>query len=251
MGGMRFWVHNGVLEPFLEKIPLKADVEDGHFKNGSARLVTGNLGTEVKWNVNSPCVSSLFTVIQWLPTVKPPYILRFFATGWFEEIYHDHADAINRVEQILARGDRHFTSRVFIEQRSPNTKTIPDIIKQALRGDKIADEYSVDCSYDPINHLFKVERIGPQSAIGRVWGTYPSSYPCQSAGSFGDPVSASYEDVMRTGKPRYDHVVAALRLPDNAVHWVPYQRVVLPYSRNGQSGVAVLAQISRVDIQVL
>jgi hypothetical protein len=251
MRGRRYWVHNGEIEPAFAGADLKPEDEDNFLKTGSVRLTTGDLGTEIKWVVNSPCFASLFKTIQWLPSVKAPYILRFFAIGWFEEVYRGPEAAMKRVEHVLARGDRHFTSRVFIEQRSPEESSMSSVLQSALQGQKAADDYAVDCSFDPDSHLFKVERIGPQSAIGRVWGTYPTSFPCQVEGSFGDPVNATYEDVLRTGKPRYDHVLAALRLPDNALHWVPYQRVVVPNKFNNKSGVVVFAQITRVDIQVL
>jgi hypothetical protein len=85
-----------------------------------------------------------------------------------------------------------------------------------------------------------------------VWGTFTSSPPCQSAGSYGNSVNATYEDVLRSDKPRYDHVLAALRLPDNALHWVLHHRVVLPrLESNGVRRVRVISQIARVDIRVL
>jgi hypothetical protein len=251
MRGRRFWVHNGNMEPSFGGAASQPEDEDQLLKSGSVRLTTGDLGTEVKWEVNSPCFSSLFRAMQWLPTVKPPYILRFFAIGWFEEVCQSTEAAVKRIEQVLARGDRYFTSRVFIEQHSPEERAMPEVLQSAIHGYNLAEEYAVYCSFDPDSHLFKVERIGSQSAIGRVWGTFPTSYPCQVEGSFGDPVNATYEDVLRTGKPRYDHVLAALRLPDNALHWVPYQRVVMPQSTGAKNGVVVFAQISKVDIQVL
>jgi hypothetical protein len=51
---------------------MTADIaakEDQFYQEGSVRLTTGDLGTEVKWVVNSPCVSSLFKAMQWLPSV--------------------------------------------------------------------------------------------------------------------------------------------------------------------------------------
>ena len=251
MRGRRFWVHHGSIEPALGERPLKPQDDDRLLSSGGVRLTTGDLGTEIKWEVASPCVASLFAAIQWLPTVKPPYILRFLAVGWFEEVCHTPEAAIKRIEQVLARGDRHFTSRVFIEQHSPEPSSMPEVLQGAIQGHNLAEDYAVDCSFDPDSHLFKVERIGPQSAIGRVWGTFPTSYPCQIEGSFGNPVNATYQEVLQTGKARYDHVLAALRLPDNAVHWVPYQRVVVPRTIGRKHGVVVFAQITKVDIEVL
>jgi hypothetical protein len=252
MRGQRYWVHHGKLEHLVGNALPGAEEEDRYLQSGSVRLTTGDLGTEIKWIVNSPCVTSLFKAMQWLSSVKPPFILRFFAVGWFEEVYRDPLAAVNRMDQVLARGDRHFTSRVFIKEAKADSNLLPDVLREALSGQDIAEEYAVDCAYDEHSHLFKVERVGAKSAIGRVWGTYTSSFPCQSVGSYGDPVNATYEEVLKTNRPRYDHVLAALRLPDNALHWVPYHRIVIPRrNEKGESGVSVVSQIARVDIRVL
>jgi hypothetical protein len=252
MRGQRTWVHFGILEPISTLNSDTPQEEDAFFKAGSIRLTTGDLGTEVKWVVNSPCVTSLFKAIQWIESARAPFILRFFAVGWFEEVYREPRAAIRRIEQVLARGDRHFTGRVFIKESSENAASIPDVMKDALLGQGVSPEYSVDCTLDENCNMFRVERVGPKSAIGRVWGTITSSHPCQSAGSYGDPVNETYADVLKSNRPRYDHVLAALRLPDNALHWVPYHRVVFPRrNAKGEIGVVVVSQIAKVDIQVL
>jgi hypothetical protein len=252
MRGQRFWVHHGKIEPQAVFSQQKIDQEDAWFRSGGVRLTTGDLGTEVKWVVNSPCVTSLLNAMQWLNSVRAPIILRFFAVGWFEEVYREAASAAKRIEQVLARGDRHFTSRVFIREADQNSTTLPSVLLQAIKSRDISQDYSVDCTFDENSNMFRVERVGAKSAIGRVWGTYTSSHPCQSVGSYGDPVNATYEDVLRSNKPRYDHVLAALRLPDNALHWVPYHRVVYPrLDDKGNRGVTVVSQIAKVDIQVL
>ena len=241
MRGQRYWIHQGKLEPLPSMTADIAAKEDQFYQEGSVRLTTGDLGTEVKWVVNSPCVSSLFKAMQWLPSVKPPYILRFFAVGWFEEVYREPVAAVSRMEEVLARGDRHFASRVFIAEAPTSSPQVPPVLKEALSGHCIPEDYSVDCILDENSGLFHVERVGP-----------PSSFPCQSVGSYGDPVNATYEDVLRHNRPRYDHVLAALRLPDNRLHWVPYHRVVLPHKNGSKhAGVTVVSQIARVDIKVL
>jgi hypothetical protein len=252
MHGQRSWITQGQMEQLPSLAADHVDSEDQRFRAGHVRLTTGELGTEIKWVVNSPCVSSLFKTLQFLPSVQGPYILRFFAVGWFEEVYGDARAAAQRIEQVLTRGDRHFASRVFISEAKPTSINVPPVLKEALTGRKISADYSVDCTLDENSGAFHVDRVGRNSAIGRVWGTYTSSSPCQSGGSYGDPVNASYVDVLRHNSPRYDHVLAALRLPDNRLHWVPYHRVVLPRrnSRN-QLGVTVVSQIARVEIQVL
>jgi hypothetical protein len=253
MLGQRLWVQQGKIVPLKgAQIHYSHEEEERMLQSGSVRLTTGELGTEVKWHVTSPCVASLFTAMQWVAGVRAPFILRFFAVGWFEEVYREPAAAVARMEQVLARGDRHFTGRVFIQQATLESALLPDVLKAALEGQPVPPDYAVDCTYDENSHAFRVDRVGAKSAIGRVWGTFTTSHPCQSEGSYGDPVNATYDDVLRTGKPRYDHVLAALRLPDNALHWVPYHRVVFP-KRTGRNehSVEVISQIARVDIQVL
>ena len=89
-------------------------------------------------------------------------------------------------------------------------------------------ENSIDCVYDEQSHNFRVDRVGAQSTIAKFYGMSPVSYPYVSGSSYDDIVYEAYTHVLRSGKPRYDHVLAALRMPDNIVRWVPYQRIVVP-----------------------
>ncbi len=87
----------------------------------------------------------------------------------------------------------------------------------------ISPENSVDCVYEEQSRKFRVDRIGAQSTIAKLYGMSPVSYACKSGNSYDEVVSEAYTHVLRSGKPRYDHVLAALRMPDNVVRWVPYQ----------------------------
>lgn len=253
MRGQRYWVKAGKLAPETNDDLVKVNADEYQkLREGVIRITTGDLGTEVKWFVNSPCTASLFTIIQWLSSARGPFVLRFHAVGWFEEFYEDPAAAVRRLEDILARGDRHFTGRTFVEEQALTSLLLPDVLKQSLERQVPADEYTVDCAYDVNSKHFVVERVGPKSAIGRLWGTVTSSYPCQPMGTYGDTISAAYEEVMDDGIPRYHHVLAALRLPDNQVHWVPYHRLIFPKRVSAHSvGVSVVSQIAKVDIRVL
>ncbi len=79
----------------------------------------------------------------------------------------------------------------------------------------------------------------------------PVSYACRSGNSYDEVISEAYTDVLRTGKPRYDHVLAAMRMPDNVVRWMPYQRIVVP-TRMGEKlmSVSVVAEIANVEIRI-
>jgi hypothetical protein len=226
--------------------------EEASLDAGDVRIATGELGTEIKWKVHSPCFSSLLRTVHFLQSARPPFILRFHAFGWFEEIYRESWATVQRIEEILARGDRHFVSRAFVRDADPYSVRLSPILRQALASMEAQEEYIVEAALDKLSQHFVVDKVGPKSAIGRVWGTITSSFPCQPTSKYGDAVSEAYDRVLKTGEPHYDQVLAALRLPDNQVHWVPYHRVVFPrYHRQGAPAVAIVSEIARVEIKVL
>lgn len=253
MRGQISWIRAGVLDaspPSGERALPGA--EERSMEAGDVRLVSGELGTEIKWKVQTRCFSSLLRAVHVLKDARPPFILRFHAFGWFEEVYRDSRAAIQRVEEILARGDRHFVSRAFVHDADPDSAPLSPVMRQALESHEAQDDYVVEAARDEVTHNFVVDKVGAKSAIGRVWGTITSSFPCQPTSKYGNAVSEAYERVLRSGEPHYDQVLAALRLPDNQVHWVPYHRVILPKHReDGMPAVAILSEIARVEIKVL
>ena len=86
----------------------------------------------------------------------------------------------------------------------------------------------------------------------RLWGIQPSTYPCANGGTYDREVGAAYWEVLQTGAPRYDHVYAAMRMPEGELFWIPYQRVILP-GRGTRSDrqVRVFTEIAKVDIAVI
>jgi hypothetical protein len=253
MRGQISWIRAGMLDRAVPvELASSPALEERCLDSGDVRIVTGDIGTEIKWKVQTPCISSLLRVVHFLQEAKPPFILRFHAFGWFEEVYREAWTTIQRIEEILARGDRHFFSRAFVKDADPHAARLSPVMQQALETHVADEDYAVEVVLDETTHSFIVEKVGSKSAIGRVWGTITSSFPCQPTSKYGDAVSEAYELVLKTRKPHYDQVLAALRLPDNQVHWVPYHRVVLPKLRNlGAPAVAVVSEIARVEIKVL
>jgi hypothetical protein len=252
MHGQISWIRAGMLDKADPAELASPGLEERFLDSGGVRIVTGELGTEIKWKVQTPCFSSLLRAVHFLQEAKPPFVLRFHAFGWFEEVYREAWTAIQRVEEILARGDRHFFSRAFVQDADPNTARLSPVMRQALEVQVVDEDYAVEATLDETTNSFVVEKVGPKSAIGRVWGTITSSFPCQPTSKYGDAVSEAYENVLITGKPHYDQVLAALRLPDNQVHWVPYHRVVLPKLRDhAPRGVTIVSEIAPVEIKVL
>jgi hypothetical protein len=246
------WVEHGVMasEQAVGGEPIDR-LHARRFEQGFVRVVSGPLGTEIKWMIGSPCTASVLRAVLQIAKSPPPYVLRFHLIGWFEEVYALASDAVHRMEDILARGDRYFPTRAFLREGNPLDADVPPVIRESIASLAPPEDFIVECTVDGVSSSFVVDKVGPKSAIGRVWGTLTSSYPCQPTSRYGDTVSEAYAEVLRTGVPRYHQVLAALRMPDNQIHWVPYHRVIFPKHRSGGPAVAVLSQIAKVDIKVI
>ena len=232
----RYWVEYGVLQSATTNTSAEPEDETEQFLKSSVRLTTGELGTEIKWKVISLCASSLFAVCDWVTSLTGPFVLRFFASGWSEEFHDAAKEAASRIIEIIARGDRHFTCR----------------LKNCISGETNAADYAVECLFKDTSQQFHVESVGPRSAIGRVFGTFLSSFPCKSSGSYSEIVSRAYSSVLKSGKPRFDHVLAAMRMPDDEAFWVPYHRLLLPNRNLPQKpSVLVVSEINGVNIKLI
>ena len=253
MHGQRFWIAGGRKLPDSSIDYVLDEVETERFNHdGAVRVTTGPLGTEIKWSVFSPCFGSLYYAIEWLPMASQPIVLRFYLSGWFEETCFTAGHAINRIEQIIAKSELHLTKRTFVEEFDPNGRMLSPMLQKIWNDHAVSPENSIDCVYEEQSHKFRVDRIGSQSTIAKYYGMSPVSYACKSGNSYDEVVSEGYAQVLRSGKPRYDHVLAAMRMPDNVVRWIPYQRIVVPrHNSERLQCVSVVAEIADVAISLI
>ena len=247
----RLWAYLGRIEFSPVEVPNNlVKSEQSRYEQGGVRVTVGKSGTEIRWLAQSPCTGSLFAVLEWLPHASYPVVLRFNASGWFEEFFDSPKNAAKRIEEIISRSDRHFPVRAFVEEVEASRKVVAPQLMDILLRPETAEVYSVECEYNKYNDRFTVDRIGARSPIARFYGTYTNSYPCMVS-SYGDRVSAGYRAVLGSGRPRIDHVLAAFRLPNSQVHWVPYHRLILPVAGSKMSDrVQVISQIAPVAFKV-
>jgi hypothetical protein len=245
------WIDQG--KPLGTRPPRELGSDDDLMhRRGMVRVVTGPEGTEVRWSAFAPGFAALFYVAEWLSDLPGPYMLRYFLAGWFEEGLETAAAASRRILEIVHRSDVHLVRRAFVREFDPGAKLLPPLLQEALIDGAAKPEFSVDCSYEESSGRFKVDRIGPKSTIARLWGLTPVSYPCLAGGSYDRIVSAAYADVLRDGRPRYDHVYAAMVTPESTVVWIPYQRVITPKHRDAsRRSVSIVTEIAKVDIQII
>jgi hypothetical protein len=252
MQGQRFWIVDGKRLPFSAALAdLPHDAERSRFEHeGGVRVTTGPLGTEIKWSAFSPCFASLFHVLGWLPQAQAPYILRYYLAGWFEEKFDRPGDAANRIEEVIAKSELRITKKAFVKDADPDAHQLPPMLLSSWRAKDIDPEISIDCTFDQRIKKFRVTRVGPLSTIARFWGVIPATYPFVNGGSYDDIVYAQYDEALKTGQRRYDHVLAAMRMPNNSVHWLTYQRIVVPQDDPARK-VTVITELAPVDIQVI
>ena len=267
MQGQQFWVVEGKVLPDTSIDGLRSpDTAIGKSrgvtsdysemacfdKEGSVALTVGPIGTEIKWSVFSPCFASLYYILEWLPSARMPIVLRFYLSGWFEEVCTSVEQATNRIEQILSKSELHLTKRTFVEEFDPKGRMLPPMLQQVWQNGLVIPENSIDCVVDEHSHKFRVDRVGPRSTIAKFYGMLPVTYPYVNGGSYDEIVYEAYTHVIRSGKPRYDHVLAAMRMPDNVVRWVPYQRIIVPKQTiDHRQAVSVVTEIAPVDISLI
>lgn len=245
------WIVGGSMAASPSGEGMEAD-ERCLLAKGAVRITTGAAGSEVKWAVLTPCFASLFHAACVLSDLQAPYMLRYFLAGWFEEHFERAEGAIERIHEIIARSDIHLVRRAFVREFDPNHKTVPELLRLTWIDGHADADFAVDCVYEETSGRFHVDWIGPQSTIAKLWGVTPVSYPCQAGGSYDKIVSAAYIDVLNAGRPRYDHVYAAMVTPESDVVWIPYHRVIVPKRQAGaRRGVSIVSEIAKVDIQIV
>ncbi len=198
-----------------------------HARN-HVKLETSNAGTTVKWVMFAANWASVFFTREWLSTLPKPYTLKFFIAGWFEETCATYLEARDRIDQLMAKSDVRFTERVFTREFDIRSINIaPPDFESAVNDGDVPDNKAVMCAIDPVNERTRVAHVGSESALASVWGLSPVAYPCLSGHSYDKVVSRPYFDVVKTGRPHHDHVLAAMTHPDGEVRWFGYQRLIL------------------------
>jgi hypothetical protein len=197
--------------------------------------------------------SSLYFLSEFITTCVAPITLRYFNAGWFEETLDTPVDAARRLRDLLAKSDVRFAERAYVASFTQERKKMPERLLNALDDVEGADAAAITCAIDTNREIVTVESVGRDSLLGRIWGVSPVSFPCQTGHNYDRVVSRSYFEVLQTGRPHYDHVLAALVHPDGEVGWIGYQRLIFPEGpvSHGVGRVKVVSDLAPVDIKLL
>jgi hypothetical protein len=246
------WIRDGV---FTNR-PIREDGSDYQDKTlldkyGMVRIVSSLQGTEIRWNMARPNWASLMVAAAVLPACAAPFKLRFFNAGWFTESQADVSMASERIETLIQKSDVRLSDRAYTMVALPDYAAVPEALRQALQSGHAPDNTSVVCSVETERETSTVEHVGKDSLIARIWGVSPNSYPCLNGHSYDRAVTPEYFKVVNSGKPHYDHVLASMVRPNGELHWLGYQRVILPELSAGRKRVRVISELAPVNIQLL
>lgn len=254
MEKIEYWIANGnIVAPPAS--PGVAGISERMLlgRDGLVKIAVDEACVTIKWHAAAANWASLHFVKGWIGPLNGPFTLHFYLSGWFTETFDDMRQARERIDTIMSKSDVHLSSRVYVKQLDPAAHTLPESLRATFEAGEAPAETSIDCSIDDANGKVKVERIGSNSPIAKLWGMSPVSTPCLSGTSYDTVVSRAYGEVLRTGKPHYDHIYAAMMGTDGEVAWIPYQRLVLRHkeSRRRHRLVSVVSEIMPVEIAVV
>jgi hypothetical protein len=252
MNGNTIWIRDGA----MSKRPVRPNGMDYHDKVlldqlGMVRVFSDAKGTLITWSMSCPNWASLMLAARLVPTLAGPYSLKYFNAGWFTETIADSTAASNRLEDLIFKSDVRLADRAYTTVEIPDLHIIPETLKSALENGNAADNVSVVCTLEPDREICRVEHVGRDTAIAQVWGVSPNSYPCLNGHSYDRAVTPEYFKVLESGVPHHDHVLASMVRPDGELHWLGYQRVILPDVRGGQKRVRVISAFAPVNIRLL
>lgn len=217
------------------------------------KIEVNEIGTSISWVMFAANWTSLYFANEWIKPLASPFTLNYFNSGWFSEKFVDLADVRKRIEQLMGKSDIRFSQRTYTQRFEPTEERMSSAIQQAWDQGYVSEDKAVVCSIDVNRELTQVEEVGSASALASVWGVSPVSYPCLTGHSYDRVVSKSYYEVVKTGRPIYDHVLAAMACPDGSVKWLGYHRLIFPrVTPPGQlPQVTVACEFDQVGIHLL
>jgi hypothetical protein len=252
MNTVTMWIRDGA---FASR-PKKANGTEYHEKTlfdkyAMVKVMSDTTGTEVQWNMSCPNWTSLMLVAKLMATCVGPFKLKYFKSGWFTEIVVTSQAAADRIDELIYKSDVHLNERAYTSPANFENQKMPESLRQVLIAGTASDDRSVLCAVEPDREISNVVHIGKDTLIAQIWGLSPNSYPCLSGHSFDRVVTPKYFNVVQTGRPHYDHVLASMVRPDGELHWLSYHRVILPELRAPQKMVRIVSEMAPVDIQLL
>jgi hypothetical protein len=216
-------------------------------------IVNGTNATTVRWVMFAANWTSLYFARELITSFAGPFILEYFNAGWFSEHFETAAEAKLRIDLLICKSDVRFSSRTFTREFDPSNSKLPRPLQEMWSSGAVDEQRVVNCTVNLEREMTQVDHIGANSALAKVWGVSPVSYPSLSGHNYDRVVSKIYYEVVRTGRPKYDHVLAAMTKPSGEVKWFGYHRLIFAGRKTMglMPQVSVACEVADVDIPLL
>jgi hypothetical protein len=254
MDAQELWIRDGqiILRPTTDdgkKIPDKVLF----FYHNLVKIELATSGITVKWTMFRANWTSLLFAKQWLSPYLGPFSFVYFNAGWFTEKYEHNVEAITRLDNLIFKSDIRFSASAFTKKFETKTAHTPHEFAHMWKTGSFEEASAVHCIINIDQHQTKVEEVGSNSALAKIWGVSPQAFPRLSGHSYDRVVSPPYYEVARTLRPHYDHVLAAMTNPDGEVRWHGYHRIIFPGEKKlgNYATIKVVSEVAQVDIPLL
>jgi len=232
-----------------------------------ARIKITKDTVHIRWDVKAVNQQTMSDILNYLGEVKSKKILlNFFFGGWTTEEYFSSNQAIMRILALQRLQETYPISTVYIEghdvkDKHKKTKLLrrgSDFLHTIKNGfDNISDNQLA--GFLPHNLVFGKNNpdapvtfsyIGSKSTSALIYGqdwsinsidAISDKTLSESNQEFDSRVSSSYDEVLRSGEPRLDHIRALIHLENAEPIWVSYQRLLYKVkASNGKETVFCL-----------
>jgi hypothetical protein len=254
MEAQEYWIDKGqIVERSMSASGAAASGKSLLFQKEFVKIECNANGTVIKWVMFGANWTSLYFCKELLSAHIAPFTLSFFNSGWFSEVFDNLVDAGIRIDQLIAKSDVRFSAHTFTRPFNPVEYKLSATLKEAWTNGGVDESTAVHCTIDMDRELTRFEHIGANSALAKIWGISPVSFPSRSGHSYDRVVSKSYYEVVKTGRPLYDHVLAAMVNPSGEVKWYGYHRLIFPCRkpRGTLAHVSVACEVAEIDIPLL
>lgn len=230
-------------------------------------------GLELRWNLQKYPEKALERAIDWITAAQDdlPIRLSYYYFGWYTERI-DKATLIDRIADTKPFADVDLGHAVkMVEQKVSQSFANLDLVGKCLElwnasekrgrmgfGPHFQDQIVV-FRPDETTGNFEYDFIGFNSPIVKVMGKSwaanainAQKLPENYSRAYRSITNRPYENVMASGEPRYDKILASIKPPGKDPVWTSYHRLLLPmYDRKGAPIMICASEIGDINFPLL
>lgn len=264
-----------LLDPRSPHAHERGSIPDSVFCNdlmyrfyGMLKVEIGQQGVLLSWDVKHARDRALDAALDFVRNARARVTLRFYFGGWDQEDYRRAEEAAARLEWTRAFADVTPMTRTAVRTRPFSeitarqdafgvlTRAFQDSggiltpeLRRFLAERHLADELVLfepeatqgELVYAHIGGSSPIADLYGSDWVSGVIGRRYDEDPCVAGST--RALWEPYEQVVKCGEARFDHVRTLVTMEDREGTWVPYERLLHPYRlADGRAGLALLSR---------